>query len=144
MYTVHTFPYSIYLSFIYENFLLYVLDFQVTMQRGKKTKTFSRKESDILFAHMWSSRDLRGPKTWSEKPRDLVRNVGRGLVDLVSIFMSVRARVHNYISDMSGQILFVLGTTTTHDGTHMHAIFFSKSDPRWPTGGQFSCKKTRC
>ena len=73
MYTVHTFPYSIYLSFIYENFLLYVLDFQVTMQRERKPKHFLEKKV-IYYLHTCGVLEIcvvrkLGPKnleTWSE------------------------------------------------------------------------------
>ena len=50
-------------------------------------------------------------------------------------------RVRNHISDKYGRILFGLGAKTTHDGLHMHVMYFSTSDPRWPTSGHFSCKK---
>ena len=45
-------------------------------------------------------------------------------MDLVSIFVSVRACVRNHISVMYGPILFTLDTKTTHDGLHMHIVLF--------------------
>ena len=48
----------------------------------------------------------------------------QGLMDLVSIFVSVHACICNHISDMYGPILFVLGRRTTPDGVHMHIILF--------------------
>ena len=48
----------------------------------------------------------------------------RGLMDLVSIFVSVHACVRNHISDVYRSILFVLGTETAHDGIHMHVNVF--------------------
>ena len=45
-------------------------------------------------------------------------------MDLVLIFVSVPACVHNHISDMCGPILFLLGTKTTPDGIHRHLILF--------------------
>ena len=68
-------------------------------------------------------------------------------MDLVSIYVSMRACVHvrNHTvcvcADMYGPILFLPGTRT-NGGIHMHIIFASRRDQRWPTGGHFSCKKT--
>ena len=56
----------------------------------------------------------------------------------------VRVCFRNYISDMSGPIFFVHGTDNTWWCSYARHLFFSTSDPRWPTGGHFSCKKTWC
>ena len=45
-------------------------------------------------------------------------------MDLVSIFVSVRACVRIEILDMCGPILFVLGTKTTHEGMYVHIVLF--------------------
>ena len=46
----------------------------------------------------------------------------------------------NHFSNMHLPILFKLGKQITNGGFHMHVNFFPRSDPRWPTGGHFSCK----
>ena len=47
---------------------------------------------------------------------------GFGLDFRVRACVCVCACICNHISDMNGQILFVLGTNTTNDGIHMHII----------------------
>ena len=47
-----------------------------------------------------------------------------GLMDLVFIFVSMRACVRNHISEIYRPILSLLGKKTTHDGIHKHVIFF--------------------
>ena len=47
-----------------------------------------------------------------------------GLMDLVSIFVSVCACIRKHILDMCGPISFVLGKKTTNDGIQKHIILF--------------------
>ena len=49
----------------------------------------------------------------------------------------VRACVRIHFSDIHLPILFKLSTQMMNDDLHKHVIFFSRSDPRWLTGGHF-------
>ena len=56
----------------------------------------------------------------------------------------VHACVRNHILDKYGLILFVLGTKTTHDGIHMHIIFFRHQIQDGQLGSIFVIKKLLC